>query len=373
MAKSFSDVAAAHATIFGLSRSGLVWRFIVPLPLALIGAIVLTWVLIPRIIRQNVVDEAIIEGQQISGQFQTLRGYYTDHVVAKILAHGSMRATSDHMTNPNAIPLPATMILDLSNLLAKRDITIKLYSNYPFPDRADRRLDAFQQEALKFLTANPKAAFSRAEIQDNKHVVRTAAADIMTAQACVSCHNTTKNSPKRADWKVGDVRGVLEVDSDIDRQLADGLRLSNYIIVGIVATGLVLLIVLFLAARSVIGPLREIARQTTNLATGKLRRNLAGRRSQRRDRRYGESSAEIFRKHGLEVERLRAERAEREKRMATDRKADLQKLADQFQDNVGAIVDAVSSTASQLEDAAKRLAETAKITERHSGSGCGNV
>ena len=49
MAKSFSDVAAAHATIFGLRRSSLVWRLIVPLPLALIGAIVLTWVLIPRV------------------------------------------------------------------------------------------------------------------------------------------------------------------------------------------------------------------------------------------------------------------------------------------------------------------------------------
>ncbi len=77
-------------------------------------------------------------------------------------------------------------------------------------------------------------------------------------------------------------------------------------------------------------------------------------------------AVEIFRQHGLEVERLRAERAEREKQVAADRKADLQKLADQFQGNVGAIVDAVSSTASQLEDAAKRLAETAKITERRS-------
>ena len=78
-------------------------------------------------------------------------------------------------------------------------------------------------------------------------------------------------------------------------------------------------------------------------------------------------AVEIFRQHGLEVERLRAERAEREKQVAADRKADLQKLADQFQGNVGAIVDAVSSTASQLEDAwARRLAETAKITERRS-------
>lgn len=360
------DLATAGATKFGLRRSSLLWRLIVPLPLALIVAIGLTWVLIPRMIERNVADGAIVEGQQIAAQFQTLRGYYTDDVVAKVEAHSSMRVSSNHMTDPDAIPLPATMILDLSDRLAKRNTTIKLYSNYPFPNRANRRLDPFQRDALSFLTANPKATFSRAELQSGKHVVRTAVADVMTAQACVSCHNTTAGSPK-TDWKLGDVRGVLEVDSNIDTQLASGLRLSDYIIVGIVITGLILLGILLLAARSVIGPIREIAGQTTKLATGNFHATVSG---VARTDEIGDlaKAIEIFRRHGLEVESLRTERSAREKEVAAERKADLQKLADQFQGTVGAIVDAVSTTANQLEESAKKLSESAKLTERCSES-----
>ncbi len=361
-----ADIAPIDSAISGLRRNSLLWRLIVPLPLALIAAVALTWILIPRMIEQNIAEGAIIQGQQIAAQFQTLSSYYTDRVVAKVVAQGSMRAASDYLTDPDAIPLPATMILDLSDLLAKRNTTIKLYSNYPFPSRANRRLDPFQREALKFLTANPKATFSRAEVQNGKHIVRTAVADIMTTQACVTCHNTTAGSPK-TDWKIGDVRGVLEVDSDIDAQLAGGLRLSDYIIVSIISVGLVLLGVLLLAARSVIGPIREIARQTTKLATGNLNAIVSG---VARQDEIGDMAraVEVFRRHGLEVERLRTERAEREKEMAAERKADLGRLADQFRGTVGAIVDAVSATASQLEDAAKTLAESAKLTERCSES-----
>ena len=197
---------ATQAAAFGMRRHSLSWRLILPLPLTLIVAIAVTWVIIPRMIQQNVLNEAITEGQQFAGRFQTLRGYYTDRVVAKAVSHG-LQVTSDHMTNPDAIPLPATMILDLSDLLAQRSTRIRLYSKYPFPTRANRQLDRFQQDALDFLTANPTATFSRIETQGNKHIVRTAVPDIMTVQACVSCHNTIAGSPK-TDWKIGDVRGV---------------------------------------------------------------------------------------------------------------------------------------------------------------------
>lgn len=366
MTDSPADIAVAGGTIFGLRRSSLLWRLVVPLPLVLVAAVALTWVTIPRLVEQNVAEGAIIEGQQIAAQFQTLRGYYTDQVVAKVVGHAPMRASSNYLTDPDAIPLPATMVLDLSDLLAQKNTTIKLYSDFPFPNRAKRRLDSFQRDALSYLSANPKATFSRAEIQNDRHVVRTAVADIMTTQACVSCHNTTANSPK-TDWKIGDVRGVLEVDSNIDPQLAAGLRLSDYIIVGIVAIGLVLLGVLLLATRSVIGPMREIARQTTTLATGNLDAVVSG--IGRKDEIGDMARAvEVFRKYGLDVERLRTERAEREEEMAAERKAGLQRLADQFQGTVGAIVNAVSSTANQLEEAAKKLADSAKLTEHFSHS-----
>ena len=366
MTDSPSDRTVETTGSLDVCRKSLVWRLVLPVPLTLIIAIAFTWVAIPRMIKQSVMDQAIGEGRQIAEQFQTIRSYYTDRVVAKVVGHGAMRATADHMTNPDAIPLPATMIQDLSGLLRRKDITLSLYSRYPFPNRRNRRLDAFQQQALTYLDKNPGATFSRADVKDQKHIVRTAVADVMNVQACVTCHNTVTDSPK-TDWKLGDVRGVLEVDSIVDGQLANGLRLSKFIIGGIVVAGLVLLGVLLLAARSVIRPLRKIAAQTTRLASGNLYATVPG---VARSDEIGEMAraVEVFRAHGLEVERLRVEAAARDSDTAARRKAELQRLADEFQRTVGSIVEVVSSTAQQLESAAKGLADTAEITERHAAS-----
>ena len=75
---------------------------------------------------------------------------------------------------------------------------------------------------------------------DGRHVVRVAVADTMVVEACVNCHNTIAESPKK-DWKLGDVRGVLEVTSIIDPELANGAALSRHIIGGAILIGLGLL------------------------------------------------------------------------------------------------------------------------------------
>ena len=43
----------------------------------------------------------------------------------------------------------------------------------------------------------------------------------MVAQGCVDCHNSHPQTPKTG-WKLGDVRGVLKVESDISAAVADG-------------------------------------------------------------------------------------------------------------------------------------------------------
>ena len=48
----------------------------------------------------------------------------------------------------------------------------------------------------------------------------------MEGAGCVSCHNTHPDSP-RIDWKLGDVRGVLEIIRPLDSIIAQtraGLR-----------------------------------------------------------------------------------------------------------------------------------------------------
>ena len=103
---------------------------------------------------------------------------------------------------------------------------IRLYSDYPFSWRRDGGpRDAFEQDALRSLRERPDQPFFRFEEVAGRPALRYARADRMLP-SCVSCHNTHPASPK-TDWKVGDVRGVLEVIRPLDRVVAQthaGLR-----------------------------------------------------------------------------------------------------------------------------------------------------
>ena len=179
---------------------------------------------------RNATDQAVLAGRSIATQFKTLREYYTENVVDKIVNEGTFKVSSDHKGDAKAIPLPATMILDLSAYVSETE-----YGDQPLQrvsiSQPRKSAARFQQEAWDFLTRNPQETYSRQEMLDGKQVVRVAVADVMVVQACVNCHNTIAESPKK-DWKLGDVRGVLEITSVIDAELANGAALSRYIIVG---------------------------------------------------------------------------------------------------------------------------------------------
>jgi signal transduction histidine kinase len=248
-------------------RHSLSWRMIVPIALAVIATIVAIGVLVPRMIASNATNQALLASRNIAAQFTTIREYYTENVVDKIVMDGTFKASSDHKGDAKAIPLPVTMIHDLSALLAKQDVAINLYSKFPFPNREDRQLDAFQQEAWDFLIKNPQEPYSRREVLSGRHVVRVAVADMMAVQACVNCHNTTAASPKK-DWRVGDLRGVLEIVSVIDTQLAHGATLSRSIIIGAIVIGLALTAITLAAARSVTRPIGDLIGAMQKLALG---------------------------------------------------------------------------------------------------------
>jgi len=255
------------------------------------------------------------------------------------------------------------MIHDLSGMLAQQDTTLNLYSKYPFPNRKDRDLDAFQQKAWDFLTANPKAYLAQNEVRDGRNVVRVAVADTMVSQACVNCHNTMPGSPK-TDWKVGDVRGVLEVTSVIDPQLAQGESLSRAITFGVALIGIVLIGLAMIVTRSVTKPIGGMVGAMRNLAKGDTSIAIPG--GGRRDEIGAMAGAvQIFRDSMVEAERLRVEQsgAEAEKVTMAERKAELHRLADGFEQAVGHVVDAVSSASDELESAAGVLAQTAETTQ----------
>jgi methyl-accepting chemotaxis protein len=351
---------------FGL-RASIAWRLLLPVPLALVAAIVAVWIVIPRVMVGNATDEAIVASQQIAAQFKTIRAYYTENVVNKIVKEGSIKPSVSHQGDAKTIPLPATMIHDLSELLSKQNTTINLYSQYPFPNRKDRRLDEFQRQAWEALVKDPKISFSRNEMRNGRNVVRVAVADTMAVDACVSCHNTRADSPKK-DWKLGDVRGILEVTSVIDSQLANGAHLSNTIIIGAALIGLLLLAITFVATRSVIKPISGLVAAMKKLAAGNFEIVLPGLGRKDEIGDVAGAVEEFKVKAAEKAAREAQEKQAEEARLATQRKAEMQKLANEFQAAVGGIVEAVSSASTQLEAAAGTLTKTAEVTQELSGT-----
>lgn len=94
----------------------------------------------------------------------------------------------------------------------------RVYSPYPFdPKKPEVGLqDAFAKDAWAYFTQFPNTQdpFWRLEKIQDRSFVRVARPDRMGA-ACINCHNTHPQSPKR-DWKVGDLRGIIELQRPLE-------------------------------------------------------------------------------------------------------------------------------------------------------------
>ena len=143
------------------------------------------------------------------------------------------------------------MTIDLGHYLSKVDggTQVRLYSDLPFPWReSERSLDDFQKQALQHLKEQPNKPFVREEVMNGSRVLRFAQADRMLPN-CVACHNSYPGSP-RTDWKVGDVRGALEVVLPVSQwQLASTGVLNRTFVVLLALLFLGLLLIWFSVKR----------------------------------------------------------------------------------------------------------------------------
>jgi signal transduction histidine kinase/DNA-binding NarL/FixJ family response regulator len=172
----------------------------------------------------NVAEEArraaaIQNAMMLARSVRTFREVYTDEVVAKSRANefgishqeGRSRASFTRTLNRS---------LDLVNVIGGTDLESRaqLYSPNVFEWSERSGLpDDFARRAWAELSANPGKAVQAFESRDGRMFLRYATSDLMT-ESCVGCHNNYPGSP-RTDWRVGDMRGVLEISLPLDRQL----------------------------------------------------------------------------------------------------------------------------------------------------------
>ncbi|WP_373001661.1 ATP-binding protein [Sulfurimonas sp.] len=181
-------------------------------------------------------------------QYKELRQYYSKNIISKVLKYSDLKVDSNHKHILDTIPLPATFIHDISENITKnvKGMQFKLYSDYPFPNRENRVLDAFEKKSISyFRDSGALEPIISDDIIDGVEVVRVAIGDVMNDMSCVNCHNTRHDSSKK-DWKLGDVRGVLEVIIPVQEQRKRYDIIIGYINITLLVSGLLLVILIYI-------------------------------------------------------------------------------------------------------------------------------
>jgi len=176
--------------------------------LLLIGLPVAVWLDFSNLAEANLRRQA----SDLNSIITSIRAYYATNVVARVVASpGTTKAVHDYEDLPGAIPIPATLSLELGKVISEHqhDISYRFVSDYPFKSRGAHVLDQFETDTLQRLRQNPNQQLVQVSDTILTDRVRLITPVIM-GQGCVNCHNSHPESSK-VDWKVGDVRGIQEV------------------------------------------------------------------------------------------------------------------------------------------------------------------
>jgi len=154
--------------------------------------------------------------------------------------------------------------------------------------------------------------------------------------------------------------GTATYLSEVDATFWSMVRTASVLIAVLM---LISIGVAWLITRSVVKPLSGLKERMASLSAGELEAPVI--HADRSDE-IGEMArtVQVFRDAMKETSRLREQQAETEHRQAERRKADMNRLADQFESEVGQIINLVSTAAGQLESSSTSLSQTADTVEQ---------
>lgn len=221
----------------------LLGKLLIPILLCGLFAITLSHLWISTLIRTEAQQDAIALAQTTASFINGVRRYYTTQVMGRL----DIDLDSELLA---ALPHPATMVHDLSLTLPRDDISFRLYSPYPFPNRQYRLLDSFAQQAWDALVADPQLPYYALGLDSAKAgIAKVAVAQRMESEVCVNCHNRSINSPKH-DWQQGDLVGILEISLPIPDTVGYGSQLAWQITLLLFVILLLMLLTLGLLIRN---------------------------------------------------------------------------------------------------------------------------
>ncbi|SCA56793.1 Methyl-accepting chemotaxis protein [Candidatus Terasakiella magnetica] len=163
---------------------------------------------------------------------------------------------------------------------------------------------------------------------------------------------------------MGHTFGVVAEMSQ-DEVLESVHEMRTFIIVGAGLTLAVVIVIGLVVARNIATPIAAMTKVMHILAEGNLQVKIL---KDKRSDEVGEmaDALRIFRKNAQEVERLRDEQAENQRKAEEKQRVVLNKMADDFESNVSGVVEAVGTAAQDMEVTAQSMSSTAADTSEQS-------
>jgi len=206
-----------------------------------------------------------------------------------------------------------------------------------------------------------KASFSNPE----KGMVDTEATrDVLagnTDQKIVHDYNGKSVLSAYTPVKVGDTTWGLLAEIEQAEALASEYTLINTVLI-IGAIGAVLITAIgWYMARSISRPIVGMTGAMEQLAGNDLETEIPSR--DRHDEIGGmAATVQVFKDNAIEVERLKEQQIKNEKRAVREKRDAMHAMADDFEEHIGHVVEAVSAAATQMQASASSMAATADQT-----------
>jgi hypothetical protein len=145
------------------------------------------------------------------------RTFYTIHVVERMQKQGGTPAAEDWRAQKKTLPLPAQFLMEASDLATKTGTKVRyrLISLWPInPHNAAD--DESEKKGLEVVRQHPEQSATGTVKIDGQTYFQAIYADRAVTQACVSCHNAHRRSPKK-DFKLNDVMGGLVIEIPLSK------------------------------------------------------------------------------------------------------------------------------------------------------------
>ena len=143
------------------------------------------------------------------------RTVYTQKIVNRLTQEEKVIKASEHWKDDKALLLPAQMFREGAELVQKKNsgFTYALLSSWPINTQNKPKTDV-ETKGLEAVvdTGNP---FYQEETLGSKRYFTAVYPDKGVAQACITCHNEHKDSPRK-DFKLGDVMGGVVIRIPLD-------------------------------------------------------------------------------------------------------------------------------------------------------------